>query len=343
MSEHASFDEAFLAAQGEFPEVPKDKENPHFKSRYSSLDAIKSATRPALNKHGITTTERTDQADGRLKVTAILRHVPTGQEVTNSAAIDEATSVQGLGSQITYLRRYALVPLLGICSDEDDDGHAGNAAGRVERPAKKPAEKKTFAEQLAERTTAAEVAAYLQTLVGRRPVREHAAAWTENVEIAGRDLVRRRWSVEQTAIVAAVIAGIRNTLADATPAREPEERETVPSPPAPAEPASPKIGDPDKAPSLERLAGWTDNLDSAQSLLAAFASIEASDKFADLRAHPERMLDIVRHAKRSVAVRPKEGAWSDEACHLVMDELDRLEVKYDLSRQVTAAFQGAPS
>jgi hypothetical protein len=126
-NEHATFDEAFLAAQAEFPEIPKDKENPHFKSRYPSLDAIKTATRPALNKHGIITTERTIQENGRLAVTAILRHAKSKEEVTNTASIEEAPTVQGIGSQITYLRRYALAPLLGICADEDDDGNA--AAG----------------------------------------------------------------------------------------------------------------------------------------------------------------------------------------------------------------------
>ena len=34
---------ALLKAQSEFPEIPKDKENPHFRSRYSTFDAIKTA------------------------------------------------------------------------------------------------------------------------------------------------------------------------------------------------------------------------------------------------------------------------------------------------------------
>ena len=38
MSEHSNIYDALAAAQGEFPEIKKDKINPHFQSRYASLD-----------------------------------------------------------------------------------------------------------------------------------------------------------------------------------------------------------------------------------------------------------------------------------------------------------------
>lgn len=135
MASSATLAEAFLAAQIEFPEIPKDKENPHFKSRYSSLDAINSATRPILNKHGLITYHETPLEAGVLTVTAVLEYAPTGQKRVNSMAVDANTSIQGIGSLETYLRRYTLAPLLGICSDEDDDGNQARE-GQEEAPAK---------------------------------------------------------------------------------------------------------------------------------------------------------------------------------------------------------------
>ena len=46
-----------------------------------------------------------------------------------------APSVQALGSEITYLRRYCLCALAGITIDDDDDGNAAAAHAQNRAPA----------------------------------------------------------------------------------------------------------------------------------------------------------------------------------------------------------------
>jgi len=136
--------QAFLSAQQEFDPVEKDKDNPHFRSRYASLDSIYSATKPALHKHGLTVYEEITLTDGRLEVVAVLELAATGERRTNSMAIAVGVSpgMQPLGSQITYMRRYTVGPLLGVVSsDDDDDGNAATpppARHAMPKPAAKP-------------------------------------------------------------------------------------------------------------------------------------------------------------------------------------------------------------
>ena len=44
---------AFIAFQADMPSVPKDGNNPHFKSKYASLAAVLDVSRAALAKQGI--------------------------------------------------------------------------------------------------------------------------------------------------------------------------------------------------------------------------------------------------------------------------------------------------
>lgn len=138
---------ALLAAQKEFPSIPKDKTNPHFKSKYSSLDAIQSAIWPVLNKHGIFARHETTVTDGKLTVDFVLTHADSGEQIRNPLTVEAGATVQALGSQITYLRRYTAAPALGITSDEDDDGHAASQSKKPpQRPQQQPAKaKETFA------------------------------------------------------------------------------------------------------------------------------------------------------------------------------------------------------
>jgi hypothetical protein len=121
---------ALIAAKGEFQAIPKDKVNPHYKSKYSTLDAVLGAVEPALAKHGLVLTH---QADGE-KFTTILYH-ESGQSLSTSLPLPSFADPQKMGSWISYARRYSITGLLSVCSDEDDDGN--QAAQRS--PATSPA------------------------------------------------------------------------------------------------------------------------------------------------------------------------------------------------------------
>ena len=116
---------ALVAAQSEFPPIPRDGFNPHFKSRFSTLKAVQQATQPVLAAHGLLLSQwpcQTDQGEPALK--SKLAH-------TSGQWMEEVTPLllskrdpQAHGSAITYLRRYCWSSILGLVTDEDDDdGH----------------------------------------------------------------------------------------------------------------------------------------------------------------------------------------------------------------------------
>jgi hypothetical protein len=113
---------ALVAALSELTNLAKDKVNPHFKSRFTSLDAILDATRPVLAKHSLALSQEPVFEDGMAGV--VTRIIHTSGESRESKLIlplrDQ--SAQGVGSAISYARRYSAAAVLGIASDEDDDG-----------------------------------------------------------------------------------------------------------------------------------------------------------------------------------------------------------------------------
>jgi hypothetical protein len=125
---------ALVAAQGEMPTVKKDEVNPHFNSRFMSLNGLIEATRPLLNKHGLALVQFPCLHElGSPVLRTILIHGPTGERLEFETPLLVGTqNMQQLGSAITYARRYAWASLLGIAAEDDDDGNsAGTAPARA--------------------------------------------------------------------------------------------------------------------------------------------------------------------------------------------------------------------
>jgi len=122
---------ALVAALSELTNLAKDKVNPHFKSRFTSLDAILDATRPVLAKHGLALSQEPVFEDGMAGV--VTRIIHTSGESRESKLIlplrDQ--SAQGVGSAISYARRYSAAAVLGIASDEDDDGQQASTPSKA--------------------------------------------------------------------------------------------------------------------------------------------------------------------------------------------------------------------
>ena len=115
---------AFVAAQGEFPAIPKDGFNPHFKSKFSTLKAMRAATVPVLLRHGLAVSQFPAEVDGKPGLTTWLLH-SSGQFIAESSTLAMVKSdPQAQGSALTYLRRYAYGAVLGLVTEEEDDGNA---------------------------------------------------------------------------------------------------------------------------------------------------------------------------------------------------------------------------
>lgn len=130
MTAHKTLFEAMLAVKAAAPALKKDATNPHFKSRYVTLDAIDDVIGPLLVEHGLVwATMPTATDSGAPALHYALTHVASGEKAVDTMPLllDKPT-MQGLGSAITYARRYALECVLNLVADEDDDGHSASSS-----------------------------------------------------------------------------------------------------------------------------------------------------------------------------------------------------------------------
>lgn len=112
----------------------KDSTNPHFRSDYASLKAVQETTKPVLAEHGIVAIQGPGWDGEHCTLTTRFLH-ESGEWIETVAGTPVSKAdPQGIGSAITYLRRYALAAMAGI-TQEDDDGNS--ASGPASRPAQK--------------------------------------------------------------------------------------------------------------------------------------------------------------------------------------------------------------
>jgi hypothetical protein len=126
--DRAPFAKAFIAAQKATEAVKKASTNPAFKSRYADLAVVVEAVIPALNESGIAVIQSPSFDGDLVSVTTVLLH-ESGSSVTGTLSMRPTKmDPQGVGSAITYARRYALLGMAGA-APEDDDGHAASQPG----------------------------------------------------------------------------------------------------------------------------------------------------------------------------------------------------------------------
>jgi hypothetical protein len=137
--------EALAKAQGEIKSVSKDRTNPHFKNRYATLDAIMDAIRAPLAKQGLSIVQGASESTQGFNVETYLLHA-SGEYIANVVAVPVSKQdAQGVGSALTYGRRYGVSALLAIATDEDDDGNAATKKSEPKSEAKSEAKAKVDA------------------------------------------------------------------------------------------------------------------------------------------------------------------------------------------------------
>ena len=134
---------ALAAAQGELQNPPKNREvtvQPRegrpYTFAYATLDAILGQVRPILARHGLcliqipaTVLPTVGDAQPIPVLRTILAHKSGATIHADIPLAQERPGNQGMGSALTYARRYGLLGLLAIAAEEDDDANAadGNA------------------------------------------------------------------------------------------------------------------------------------------------------------------------------------------------------------------------
>ena len=134
MIEYGSLAGALAKAQLAFPPIVRDKEVAvrSYSYKYAPLDAILAAVREPLASNGLAIAQLLEGAD---LVTLLLHE--SGSTLTARTPLPPWEGVQQYGSMVTYIRRYALTAMLGIATEDDDDGEAAAKPGR--RPVSKSA------------------------------------------------------------------------------------------------------------------------------------------------------------------------------------------------------------
>ena len=135
------FAEALAKAQGKMKNAVLNKVNPHFKSRYADLAAVRDATIPVLSAHGLAIVQYTALSDLGLTLKTRIMHV-SGQYMESEYPLPiAADKPQVMASAMTYARRYCWTAMCGISSEDDDDAEsatrgsaAKNTAGKTRTP-----------------------------------------------------------------------------------------------------------------------------------------------------------------------------------------------------------------
>jgi len=125
---------AVIAAQGEMGSAKKTADNPFYKTKYADLAGVVETARPVLTRHGLGVVQSAD-CDGELAVVETLL-VHTSGEWLKSRTVLKPTKAdpQGMGSAVTYARRYAYMAIIGMAA-EDDDGNAASQPVNRQAPA----------------------------------------------------------------------------------------------------------------------------------------------------------------------------------------------------------------
>lgn len=110
-----------------------DSDNPFHNAKYADLASVWAAIRKPLTDNGLAVIQTTEQYPSGITVVTTLVHI-SGETFTSRLSCEVPKSkpdkngqikpnVQGLGSTITYLRRYSLAAMVGV-APIDDDGDA---------------------------------------------------------------------------------------------------------------------------------------------------------------------------------------------------------------------------
>jgi hypothetical protein len=140
-TEHASLNEALVAAQAEFAAIPKEATGQARggKYQYATLSAVIEAVVPALNRHGVILFQRTVLNGELLALETTFRHV-SGEELTGSVPVPIPANWQEWGSAMTYARRYSLLAMAGVAPETDDDAATAQGMTTIKRTVGSPNE-----------------------------------------------------------------------------------------------------------------------------------------------------------------------------------------------------------
>jgi len=130
-----AFSSDLVAALAELRTLGQDGSNPHFKSRYLTLQTLIEGVRPILARHNLALLQPVTADGNSVTVTTVILHA-SGAKYDSGLTLTATgpATPQALGSLISYARRYGAGSLLGIVSDPDADDDANAASAPASAP-----------------------------------------------------------------------------------------------------------------------------------------------------------------------------------------------------------------
>jgi len=125
---------ALSKVQGSLSPAKKDSNNPFFKSKYADLTSVWDSCRQELASNHISIVQSADDTETHLVVKTTLMH-SSGQWIDGTSMLEKTITnkdntkrnmtAQEIGASTTYLRRFAVASMVGVCT-EDDDGNTAS-------------------------------------------------------------------------------------------------------------------------------------------------------------------------------------------------------------------------
>jgi hypothetical protein len=127
--QHANLAAALAKANAIISNPSFDKTNPHFRSKFASLAAVRNAVVPAYAQFGLSVLQDLQTTEAGVACYTTILHA-SGEERTLGPLVMPVTKqdAQGYASAGTYAKRVHLQAVACVVGDEDDD--AESAVGR---------------------------------------------------------------------------------------------------------------------------------------------------------------------------------------------------------------------
>lgn len=121
----------------ESPKKTKTANTGTYSYTYADFDDITAGIRELLAANGLAFAQEAVSGDGRCGVTTRLIHTSGEWMEGGPLFLPAGNTPQAYGSAITYAKRYQLTSMLGIATEEDDDGAAAQRSQRAKNGAQK--------------------------------------------------------------------------------------------------------------------------------------------------------------------------------------------------------------
>ena len=117
---------ALSKVQAQLRPAKENSKNPFFKSNYADLGSVWDSVRTLLSENELSIIQMPTDVGG---LTTILSH-SSGEYLASTMYIPSKEDAHGVGSAISYARRYALASFVGVVTGDDD----GNGAIKSNNP-----------------------------------------------------------------------------------------------------------------------------------------------------------------------------------------------------------------